>query len=128
MFCLRKPNNLINKIHETSLRIVTSDKNSNFDDLLKSNKQITLHPRNWQVFMTNVFKIIHGLSSPIMDNSFVFCENIYNIRSFQIVSDENKKTVRHSLKSIKFRTSSLRANLTEEYKLANFMYFIKRQI
>ena len=35
MFYSRKSNNLINKIHERSLRTVTSDKNSNFEDLLK---------------------------------------------------------------------------------------------
>ena len=38
MFCSRKSNNLINKIHERPLRIVTSDKNRNFEDLLKSKK------------------------------------------------------------------------------------------
>ena len=38
-----------------SLRIGTNDKNSNFEDLLKSNNQITLHQRNLQVLMTEVF-------------------------------------------------------------------------
>ena len=42
MFCSRKSKNLINKIHERSLRIVTNDKKSNFEDLLKSNKQTTV--------------------------------------------------------------------------------------
>ena len=70
MFCLRKSNNLINKIHESSLRIVTNDKNSNFKDLLTSNKQITVNQKNLQVFMTGIFKIINGLSSPIIDNLF----------------------------------------------------------
>ena len=58
MFCTRKSNNLINKIHERSFRIVTHDKNGNFEDLLKSNNQITVHQKNLQVLMTKVFKIM----------------------------------------------------------------------
>ena len=49
MFCSRKSNNLINKIHERSLKIVTNDKNSTFEDLLKSNNQITVPQWNLQV-------------------------------------------------------------------------------
>ena len=36
MFCSSKSNNLINKIHERSLRIVTNDKNSNFEKICAS--------------------------------------------------------------------------------------------
>ena len=53
MFWSRKSNNLINKIHGGSLRIVTNDKNSNFEDLLKSNYQITKHQRNLKVLMAS---------------------------------------------------------------------------
>ena len=63
---------LINKIHDRSLRIVTSDKNSNFEDLLKSNNQITMHQRNLQLLMTEVFEIMNGLNPPIIDNFFIF--------------------------------------------------------
>ena len=36
-----------------------------------------------------------------MDNFFIFRENIQNV---QIISNENKKTVRYSQETIKFRT------------------------
>ena len=55
MFCSRKSNNLNYKIHERSLRIVTNDKNSNFEDLLKSNNQITVQQMNLQALKTEVF-------------------------------------------------------------------------
>ena len=88
MFCSRKSNNLINKIHERSLGVVNNDKNSNFEDLL----------------MTEVFRIINRLSPPIMDNFFTFHENAHNIRNFQIISNEHKKTLRYGQNTIKFRT------------------------
>ena len=107
MFCSTKSNNLINKIHERSLRIVTNDKNSNFEDLLKSNNEINVHQRNLKVLMTEVFEIINGLSPPIIDKFVIFCQNTHNIRNFEIISNENKKTVRYGQETIKLRTPSL---------------------
>ena len=73
-FCSRKSNDLINEIHKRSLWIVTNDKNSNFEDPLKSNNQITAHQRNLQVFMTEVFQIINSLNPPIIDNFLYFAK------------------------------------------------------
>ena len=58
IFCSKKSNNLINKIQERSLRIVTNDQNSNFEGLLKSNNQITMNQRNLKVLMTKFFNYI----------------------------------------------------------------------
>ena len=91
MFSSRKSNNLINRIHERSIRIVSSDNESNFENLLEKNKEITIHQRNLQILMTEVFKIINGYAPPIMDNFFIFRENTHNLRNFQIILNENKK-------------------------------------
>ena len=125
MFSSRKSNNIINKFHERSLRIATSDKNSNFEDLLKSNNQITVHQRN---FLKEVFKIINGLNPPITHIFFIFCENTHNIPHFQVISNESKKTVRYGQETIKFRTPSLWANLPEEYKLVKSFNIFERKI
>ena len=74
------------------------------------------------------FKIINGLSPPIMDKFFISCKNANNIRNFQIISNKNKKTKRYSQETIKFRTPSLWANLPEEYKLANSLNIFKRKM
>ena len=71
---------------------------------------------------------MNGLNLPIIDNFFVFRENTYNIRNIQIISNENKKTVRYGQETIKFRTPPLWANLPEEYKLANSLNMFKRKI
>ena len=56
MLSSRKANNLINRIHERSVRIVSGDNESDFEDLLEKNKEIAIHQRNLQVLMIN-FKI-----------------------------------------------------------------------
>ena len=57
IFCWRKSNKLINKIHERSLRIVIWYKKSHFEDLRKSNNQVPVHQRNLQILMAEVFNL-----------------------------------------------------------------------
>ena len=68
--------------------------------------------------MIEVFKIINGYVPAIIDNCFIFRENTRNLRNFQIILNENKKTLRYDLETI-YRTPLLWANLPDEYKLAN---------
>ena len=78
--------------------------------------------------MIEVFKIINGYVPPIMDNFFIFRENTHNLRNFQIILNESKKTVRYGSETIFYRTTLLRANLPEEYKLANSLSEFKSEI
>ena len=73
MFSPRKPNNLINKVHERSLRIVSSDNHKSFKSLLSKCKEI--HQRYLQVLMTETYKIINGVTPPVMENLFILREN-----------------------------------------------------
>ena len=43
MFSSRQSNNLMNKVHERSLRLITNDENCSFETLLQNNKDITVH-------------------------------------------------------------------------------------
>ena len=87
--------------------------------LLQNNKNITVHQRNLQILMTEVYKIIKGEAPAIMKNLFIFRENIHNIRNFQIIANENKNTMRYGLETIYYRTRYLWASLPEEYKNLN---------
>ena len=55
MFSSRKADNLINRIHERSILIVSGDIESNFENLLGKYKKITIHQRHLQVLITEVF-------------------------------------------------------------------------
>ena len=79
MFSSRKANNLINRIHERSIRIVSGDNESNFENLLEKNKDITIHQRNLQVKVIKVLKIINGyapsqLICTVTKDSLLACE------------------------------------------------------
>ena len=57
MFGSRTSNNMINKIHERSLRIILNDYSSNFKILLENNNDLSNHHRNTQALLTEVFKM-----------------------------------------------------------------------
>ena len=127
MFCSRNANNLINKIQERSLRLITNDKTSTFEHLLQANNEITTHHGNLQVLMIEVLKIINGFVPPIMEGFFLFRENTHNIRNFQIIS-ESKKSVRYGFETVKYRTPLLWVNLPEKYKTATSLNSFKTKI
>ena len=54
MYCLRKSNRLINKIHERALRIVYNDYLSDFQLLLEKDNSITTHQMNIQYLAVEV--------------------------------------------------------------------------
>ena len=57
MFSSKKANNLINRMQERSIQIVSSDIESN-EHLFEKNEEITIHKRNLQVLMIEVYKTI----------------------------------------------------------------------
>ena len=56
MFHSRAINNRINKLHERSLRIVYKDRNSTFEDLLEKDNSVTIHQRNLQMLLLEMYK------------------------------------------------------------------------
>ena len=128
MFSSRKSNNLIKKVHERSLRIVSGDNNSSFKSLLSKSKVITIHQRNLQMLMKGTCKIINGISPPIMEKIILLRENTHSVRNFQEISNENRKTVKYGIETISNRTPFLWANVPIEYKLATSLHGFKLKI
>ena len=57
MFHSRGVSNKINHWHERSLRIVYQDNISSFEDLLKKDRSFTIHQRNIQSLVIELFKV-----------------------------------------------------------------------
>ena len=107
MFCSRQSNNLLNKIHERSLRTSCKDQKTRYHNLLETHNELTIHQRNLQVLMTEICKIVNGVAPPIMNSLFEFRNNEYNIRSFQVLSIEFRRTVNYGIEKITYRAPSL---------------------
>ena len=60
MYHSRTLNNRINRLHERALRLVYTDPSLTFDKLLRKDNSFQVHHRNLQIFVTEMYKVIHS--------------------------------------------------------------------
>ena len=73
IFHSRRLNNKINPIHERALRITYQDHTSTFQELLNKENSVSIHHRNLQVLVTEMFKIHRGMSPDIIKTLISLC-------------------------------------------------------
>ena len=102
MFYSRTSNNLVNKTHQCSLRLILDDRESNFGELLRKNNDIAIDQGNIQMLLTEVFK-----TAKVMEGIFNVKPNNYNLRNFQELVIEKKRTVKNGFEIISYRAPQL---------------------
>ena len=70
MFHSRTLNNHINNIHERALRLTYKDNQSSFKELLEKDSSVTVHHKNLQALVTEIFKVKNDLAPDIMKDAF----------------------------------------------------------
>ena len=81
MFHSRKLNARINRPHEWALRVVYTDFDPSFEELLRRDSFTTLHLRNLQKLMTEISKVKTGIAPKLMKGVFEFAYLPYNLRN-----------------------------------------------
>ena len=77
----RALNNKINRLHERCLHIIYSDKISTFKELLEKDDSVSIHYRNIQALVIEMYKVANGTSPEIMNEIFQLREKShYNLR------------------------------------------------
>ena len=103
MFHSRKLNSRVNKLNERALRMVYQDYVSSFSELLEKDNLTTIHSRNIQLLVTELFKVKNGLSPPFMNE--IFAENAqhyYDLRKKTEFKRNNVKTVYNGTETLTF--------------------------
>ena len=126
MLCLRTSNNMINKLHEGSLRIILNEYSSNFN--IENNNDLSNHHRNIQVLLIEVFKMKNELAPPIMESILNKRFNTYNLRNFQEFATEIRRTVWYVLETLSYCYLQICSLLSENLKEMNFLSQFKRNI
>ena len=70
MFYDRNIDSKINRIQERALRIAYQDNTSHFEKLLKNEKSVSIHQKNLQLLMIEIYKTRNQLNLPFMMESF----------------------------------------------------------
>ena len=73
--------NRINNIHKRALRLTYEDNKSSFKHLLEKDHSVTVHHKNVEVLVTEIFKVKNNLACDIMKDVFELKEPPYNLRS-----------------------------------------------
>lgn len=128
MHCSRNANKTINKTQERSLRIVYNNFNLDFNELLNMNQETSIHHRNIQLLMIEIYKIVNNLSPPIMNDLLEIRENNYNLRNFREFAVSHRRTVNNGLETITYRAPYLWSTVPAEYKEAKDISEFKKLI
>ena len=103
MFCSKEANNEMEKLHKRPLQIIHDNFSSFYDDLRMKDNSATIHVRNLQFLMTEIFKTIHDKNPLFMKEIFVMEESCYNLRSTFRLHVPRASTTKYGLETISFR-------------------------
>ena len=78
-----------------------------FQNLLRSSGDISIHKRCIKSLLTEVYKYFHSLSPEIMNEVFSTRANIYNTRHFNIFETHIPTSNRYGLNSIPYKAKQL---------------------
>ena len=126
MFCLRKANNLINRIHKSALRLCTENESLPSDVLLSHTKSATIHVQSLRPLLIEVNKSIDGLSSPILKSFFTIRKNPCNLRNHRELVNES--TILYGIETVNYECSQLWSLLSGEIKTSDSLSLFKTHI
>ena len=128
MFHDRKSNNKINKIRERALRIIHKDSTSNFEELLIKSNSVSVHQRNLQLLLTEIYKTVNNLNPSLMAEVFVTKDVPYNLRGSNNLALPRARTNLYGIDTISFVGQKLWQTLPREIKESQSMEIFKRNI
>ena len=91
----------INRLHEKCMRLIYGDKTSSFEELLDQDKSVSIHTRNVQMLVAEMFKVYRGMS-PIISEVFRRRDISYNLQGNSNFAVPNVKSVFHRSESITY--------------------------
>ena len=102
MFHSRLLNNKRNSIHERALRITHQNQISTFQELLNKDNSVSIHHKNLQVFVAEMFKIHRGLSQDVLREIFLPKISFYNLCTNNAFERRQGHSVYHDTESLSF--------------------------
>ena len=92
MFRSKTENNLINKIHKHSLRVIYEMGDLNFEDLLIKYSSWTIHKINIHTLLIEIYESLNHISSPIMQAFFDLKVTPYSLRNNNLLRSPKTNT------------------------------------
>ena len=116
------------KLHKRALQIVHEDFTSSYDDLRVKDNSATIHVRNLQFLMTEIFKTIHDENPQFIKEIFVMEESCYNLRFKFRLHVPRVSITKYGLETVSFRGSQIWNALPDDFKDPECVSSFKRKI
>ena len=123
MFHDRRANAKLNKVSQRALRITCNDSGNN-----SVNKSLTIHQRNLQLLMTEIFKTKNNLNPIFMKDIFATKNSYYSLRNPNNLQMPKVRTTKYGTENIQFRGCSLWSSLPNSPKDSESLQELKRKI
>ena len=107
LFCSKGANNGINRTHKRGLRALHGDCESTFEELLDKKKSLTIHKKNLQRLMVDIYKTINHLNPAYKWEFFIKKDVPHNLRSNEVCTIPFVNSQRYGISSLSFEGSLL---------------------
>ena len=126
MFNGRNIDKKINKIQERALRITYKDNTSQFKELLEKDNSVSIHQKNLQLLMIEVYKTKNRLNPLFMIEIFEEKAAPYQLRSTSNLNLLKVRNTHNGTDTVRFMGQRARAKLPTEIKTSSSVF--KKQL
>ena len=128
MFCGKTANEEVNRVHKRALRVLLNDFDSTFEELLHRSEEVTIHVKNLQKLMLEVYKCITSGNPSFLWEFFNRKMLPYNLRINNLLQLPKTRTNRYGNESLSFWGSMVWNRLPDKYKAAKSCEEFKMKI
>ena len=128
MVCGKWNSDKLEKLQERTLCFVFSDYTSPYSDLLKRGNFLSLSALRIRYLAIEMYKCVHGLNPPYLNELFVSKYTHYNLRDSNRLQQPEFQTVRYGFKSFRYYGSKLWSSLPTDIKNSESLYHSKKNI
>ena len=128
LFCSKTANKNINRTRKRALSVLYGDYDSSVDQLLARAGSVTVHQKNLQSVMIEIYKTMNHLNPSYIWEFFVKKDISYNLRTKELCRLPSAKSDRYGLNSLSFRGSLLWNTPDDKLKRADTLGSFKTRI
>ena len=125
----RKLYHKITQLHEKCLRIIYNGKRSSYEELLSKGGSASMHHKNLQKFITEIYKVANGLCPKIMNELFQFQnQNYHNLRNNSNFRIPLFNTIFQGKESVSYHGPKIWSQVPDEIKSLESLRSFKKAI
>ena len=128
MFHDKNINNKINRIQERALRIAYKDNNSPYEKLLENDNSVSIHQKNLQLLMVEIYKTRNHLNPSFMMDIFEEKPMPYQLRSSSNLNLPKVRTTCYGTDAVRFMGQRVWAKLPVEVKTSDSLTIFKKHL